>query len=115
MADGRGWRRLFKDKCSDVAEPCGNHPPPAGKTCTRADVAADCKWTRADCSAALSSVVFLALKLNRSPAHFICERQTQMTSEPPEVFVRKWISAGCLVNMRGESHKILTEQLGEKS
>lgn len=47
-----------------------------GKTCARADVAADCKWTRADCSVALWSVgvqraassvqlcfVFLALKL----------------------------------------------------
>lgn len=86
-----------------------------GKTCTRADVAADCKWTGADCSAALLSVVFLAPKLNRAQAHFICETQTQMTSEPPEVSVRKWISTGCLVNMRGESYKILTEQLGEKS
>lgn len=27
-----------------------------GKTCARADVAADWKWTRADCSAALVSV-----------------------------------------------------------
>lgn len=125
MADGRGWRRLFKDKCSDVGDPCGNHPPPAEETCARADVAADWKWTRADCSAALLSVgvqpalstvqlciMFLAPKLNRAQAHFICETQTQMISEPPEVFVRKWISTGCLVNTRGESYEILTEQLG---
>lgn len=87
-----------------------------GKRCARADVAADCKWTRADCSAALLSVgvqgavssvqlciMFLAPKLNRAQAQFICEAQTQMISEPPEVFVRKWISTGRLVNMRGES------------
>lgn len=98
-----------------------------GKTCARAAVAAGCKWTGADCSAALSvgvqravssvqlCIMFLAPKLNRAQAQFICETQTQMISEPPEVFVRKWISTGCLVNMRGESYEILTEQLGEKS
>lgn len=79
-----------------------------------------CKWTRADCSVALWSVgvqraALLCVFSSQTEAHFICETQTQMISEPPEVFVHKWISTGCLVNTRGESHKILTEQLGEKS